>query len=185
MKILPQSKNANLVVQEMNGEILIYDFSTNKVFCLNETSAKIFQSCDGKTTFADLKEKYNFNDDFIFLALDELKRLNLLQPTENYQSTLAGMSRREAVKKVALGTFLALPIITSIVAPQAIQAQSVCGFGCMDSSVCDLPCPTCVGTGVCTNDISISCSIIGSNGFPCNVGGGVCVGTGTCQNIAV
>lgn len=184
MKILPQSKNTNLVIQEMNGEILIYDFSTNKVFCLNETSSQIFQSCDGKTTFDDLKDKYNFNDDFIFLALDELKRLNLLQSTENYQSTLAGMSRREAVKKVGLGTLLALPVITSLVAPQAIQAQSVCGFGCMDNTVCDFPCPACVGNGACSTDITINCTIIGSSGFPCNAVGGVCIGTGTCRNIA-
>jgi hypothetical protein len=185
MKTLPTAQTANIVVQEMNGEILIYDLSTNKVFCLNETSAQIYRSCDGKTTFAELKEKFNFDEDFIFLALDELKRLNLLQQTQNYRSSLAGMSRREAVKKVGLGTLLALPVITSLVAPQAIQAQSICGLSCMDSSVCDFPCPACVGTGVCSNDITINCSIIGSAGFPCNAGGGVCIGTGNCQNIAL
>ncbi len=42
----------------------------------------------------------------------------------DYVSTLNGMSRREAVKKVGLATMVALPVISSVIAPQALNAAS-------------------------------------------------------------
>ena len=46
-RIAPKARKENLVVQESNGEVLIYDLDTNKAFCLNETSALVWQACDG------------------------------------------------------------------------------------------------------------------------------------------
>lgn len=119
---LPTSKTANIVVQEAGKELLIYDLLTNQAFCLNETSALVFNGCNGKTTFEELKRQTKLTDNIIFLALDELKNHNLL--IGQYHSPFAGMSRREAVKKVGLSTMIALPIVMSIVAPAAANAAS-------------------------------------------------------------
>lgn len=78
MKKLPKARNENIVVQNLNDEVLIYDTITNQAFCLNETSAKVFNYCDGQTAFAELKSRYKYTDELIFLALDELKAKNLL-----------------------------------------------------------------------------------------------------------
>lgn len=121
---LPVAYQADLIVREVDNELLIYNLKTNKTFLLNQTCKNIYQFCDGKTSFEELKQKYNYSEDLVFLALDELKRNNLIK--DSYRSAFAGISRREAVKKVGLATMAVLPVITAIVAPMAISAASTC-----------------------------------------------------------
>jgi hypothetical protein len=121
---LPQTKTGNIIVQSLENELLIYDLITNKVYCLNETSALVYQACDGKTDFIDFKNKHHFPDEIIFLALDSLKKENLL--AEGFVSPLKGMKRREIIKKIALASVIALPVIATTPAPTAAQANS-CG----------------------------------------------------------
>lgn len=123
MKTLPRARNENILVQEIGDEVMIYDSAADKAYCLNKTSAVIFNNCDGETTFDELQRRFNYTEDLIYLALDELKRSNLLNDKE-YVSMLNGLSRREAVKKVGLATMLALPVITALTAPTAVNAAS-------------------------------------------------------------
>lgn len=122
MPILPKARTENIVVQDLKNETLIYDLITNKAFNLNQTLSIVFNACDGIMTFAELKRKYKFADDFIHLALDELKSENLL--AENHQSPFAGINRRDVIKKVGFASLFVLPLISGLVAPQAIQAAS-------------------------------------------------------------
>lgn len=160
MKKLPKAKDQNILVQDLNDEVLIYDLIANKAFCLNQTSAIVFSACDGQTTFAELKRKHQFTDDLIFLALDELKRESLLED-EAYQSPFTGMTRREVAKKVGLATMIALPVISSLLAPTAAAAQSTCmGSGqsctgtlsigdCCSGTYCGInTCLDCTNSGV-------------------------------------
>jgi hypothetical protein len=124
MSKLPKAKTVDMVVQESGKELLLYNLTNNKAYCLNKTSAIIYQACDGETTFAELKEQKNFSDELIFFALDELKQENLLD--ENYVSPFNGLSRRQIVKKIGLSYFFVLPVIASVVAPAAAAAQSTC-----------------------------------------------------------
>lgn len=128
---LPKSRTDNIVIQNLPKEVLIYDLLTNKAFCLNETSSIIFNACDGKTSFSQLKSKSELTDDVIFLALDELKRADLLEKNADYSSPFAGMSRREVIRKVGLSSLVALPLISTLVAPTAVNAQSInLSFSC-------------------------------------------------------
>jgi hypothetical protein len=122
MNRLPLARTANIVVQELGNEVLIYDLKTHKAFNLNETSSIVYKACNGSASFEELKSKYKFTDDIIFLALDELKKQNLI--AEDYDSPFAGISRREVIRKVGLASMIALPAIASLVAPTAAGAQS-------------------------------------------------------------
>lgn len=122
MKILPTARNNDVVIQEANNEMLVYDLLTNKAYCLNETSAKVFHACGNNESFEDLKREHNFADDLIYLSLDELKKSNLL--AGEYNSPFANMNRREVIRKVGLGCAVALPVISSLIAPQSLSAQS-------------------------------------------------------------
>lgn len=51
---LPLSRRSNLVVQEMDSELMIYDLTANKAFCLNETSALVWQFCDGSKSVNEI-----------------------------------------------------------------------------------------------------------------------------------
>lgn len=124
MNRLPKAKTENFVVQDLNDGILIYNLANNKAFSLNQTSAIIYQSCDGKTTIEELKTKSGFTEDLVHLTLAELNKMGFVEMPSDYVSSLDGMSRREAVKKVGLATMIALPIITSVTAPSAANAAS-------------------------------------------------------------
>jgi hypothetical protein len=124
MKKLPLARSTGIVVQELGKEILIYDLNTHKAYNLNETSSTVYQACDGKTTFDELKQKHKFTDDLIFLALDQLKADGLIEDGYFFISPFIGMSRREAIRKVGFASMIALPLISSLVAPTAAMAQS-------------------------------------------------------------
>jgi hypothetical protein len=138
-KVAPQSRKNDLVVQDLNGEVLIYDLKSNKAFCLNETSALVWQACDGTKSVPEISQtigkKLNepANEDLVWLALDQLKKENLLENGEDVTPNFGGMSRREVIRKVGIGTMIALPLISSLVAPTAMMALSA---GACAGTVC-------------------------------------------------
>ena len=121
---LPKARTTELIEQEADNELLIYDLQINKAYTLNETSKIVFKACDGENSFDGLKEEHKYTDDLIFLALDELKKNNLLQT--DYTSPFAGMSRREVIRKVGIASMIALPVIATLSAPTPAMAASVC-----------------------------------------------------------
>lgn len=125
---LPKVRNQNIVIQEIGNEIMIYDLEINKAYCLNETSAIVYQNCDGETDFTDLNSKYDFPNEIIYLTLDQLQKENLLEKNVQFLSPFKGLKRREVVKKIGLGSMIALPVIASIIAPTAVNAQSCSGL---------------------------------------------------------
>ena len=189
MKNLPPTKNDNIVVQNIGKEILIYDLGSHRAYCLNETLAKIYAACDGKMTFQEFKKLHPFTDDLIFLSLDELKRENLIETIDDYESPFATLTRREAIKRVGLATSFALPLISSLVVPSAINAaspttpcsntantpcpfngtftQGICcdGLRCLDNGFCT----TCRGSGVIFNSYVISSNPAGCTSIECDL----------------
>ena len=128
----PISCHENLVVQDIDGEILIYDLINNKAFCLNQTTALVWQSCDGKRSVAEitdlLGEQLNskVNEDVVWLALNMLSKENLIRDNYGLSEKFGGLSRREVIRKIGLSSLIALPLITSLVAPLAVHANSAC-----------------------------------------------------------
>jgi hypothetical protein len=116
---LPKTKE-NLLVQDLPDEILVFDISANKSYCLNDTAKVVFNACDGVKTFDDI----NLSEEIIYLSLDELKKNNLIQ--DNHRSPFAGMNRREVIRKVGLASMIALPVISSLSLPSAAAASSLC-----------------------------------------------------------
>lgn len=140
----PLCRKDNIVVQELEGEVLVYDLSDNRAVCLNETSALIWQACDGDKTPAEISQfiskKLNApaNEDLVWLALDQLKKENLIENGDALPTHFAGMSRREAIKKVGLSSLIALPVIMAVTSPAAAAAGSICGAAYLNACVCDL-----------------------------------------------
>jgi hypothetical protein len=126
------ARNKNIVVQNLEGEVLIYDLITNKAYCLNETSSMIWGMCDGKTSVTEmsrklsLKLKQTVGEDLVWLAIDQLKKQDLLENSREIHTKLDGLSRREIIRRVGLASAVALPAISSLVAPTAAMAQSTC-----------------------------------------------------------
>lgn len=129
-KNLPSARTSEILVQEAGNELLIYDLRINKAFCLNETSRLVWQWCDGNNSTTDIsnlageKLQTSVAEELVWLTLDQFKRNNLLEKGAEFEIEFGGLNRRELVRKVGLASIIALPLISSVVAPSAAMAQS-------------------------------------------------------------
>lgn len=126
----PVSRSEDVVVQELNGEVLIYDLQINKAFSLNETSTLVWQLCDGNNSVADISRQVEtklvtpFGEAVAWLALNELRKNKLLTNMETIDVQFNGLTRREVIRQIGLTSMIALPVISALVAPKATSAQS-------------------------------------------------------------
>jgi len=89
----------------------------------------------------------------VWLALDQLRGSYLLEEDETNEKTfwplalsgIGNMSRREAIRRIGLGTAIALPLVISITAPTPAEAAVSCGATCHP---CNSPVDCC---GVCSS----------------------------------
>ncbi len=152
--MLPIARKNDLVVQEMGNEVLIYDLKTDKAICLNETSALVWQNCDGKTTVNEIAKTLekklgkSINEDLVWFALTQLGKENLITEEADFSNKFAGLTRREIIKRVGITTAVALPIVTGLVAPVAAQAVS-CAAAPPGMNPAGSGCP-CASPGDCT-----------------------------------
>jgi hypothetical protein len=126
----PIARKENIVVHNADNETLVYDLNLNKAFLLNETSAFIWNLCDGKHDINQIrvqvekKFKQSATEDFIWLAIDQLNKDSLIENFGELPNHFQGLNRREVIKRVGLATMISLPFITSITAPKAVNATS-------------------------------------------------------------
>ena len=160
---LPQARTENLLEQNYEIETLIYDLVSNRAFNLNETLSVVYKACGQNLTFDELRQTHNFTDNFIYLALDKLDQHNLL--IGEYVSPHSTVNRREVIRRIGLTSMIALPVISALIAPTAVDAQSLrnlaLGQTCTSSSQCSASAPNCANrspsTGIrrcCTGAVS-------------------------------
>jgi hypothetical protein len=157
---LPRKREHQLVIDELPDEVLVYDLDRHKAHCLNQTAALVWQHCDGKSGASQIARRLTkqlrapFNEDLVWLALRQLEKLHLLEQSISLPPEFLGMSRRQMIRNLGLAAAVAVPVVTSIVAPTAAEAS------------------TCVSSGQpCSSSITC-CSVLGCNGMP--GAGGVC-----------
>jgi len=148
----PVARKEGMVVERLPDEVLVYDTGRDRAHCLNETAAFVWQQCDGRTTTKEMTRRLGehvgatVDEKVVWLALDQLGRNYLLERRPVAPAAFAGMNRREMVRALGLAAVVAVPVVTSIVAPTPAQAVTCKGSGtpCTSSSEC---CPP--GSGVC------------------------------------
>jgi len=156
-ELAPLARREDLVIQDLNEELLVYDRNRHKAHSLNKTAAFIWNQCDGQTTVADIARRMEreFNapvdDRLVWLGIKQLAGSRLLQDRISQTPDMKGLSRRQVVQ-LGLGAFLVLPAIISITAPEAHAAGSCTGNsrppGCPCGSNNQCASGSCVG-GVC------------------------------------
>lgn len=173
--VKPISRRSNLVVQDYGSEILIYDLTENKAFSLNEPSAMIWQVCDGSKTVSEIAEdlslrlKSPISDEFVWIALEQMKKDNLLENSEEIATDFGGLSRREVIRKVGLATLVALPMVSSLIAPTAAHATSGVAVTCTGTCRCPNGTPD---AGTCAGNSSAPSIPVGTVYVNCNTAGG-------------
>ena len=127
---------------ELKDEILIYDLERHKAHCLNPSAAAVWRSVNGSNTTTEIVKLLQkdlgeqIDDSFVQLALERLARRHLLEEPSASLAKTVFPTRRQVMKRVGLA--VALPLVTSILAPTAAQAASCLGSGsnCSSSSQC-------------------------------------------------
>jgi hypothetical protein len=145
MDKMPQARRSGLIIQEVDSEVLIYDQDTDKAHCLNQTAAKVWKYCDGETTVAEACSALSHDletvvdEKLVWYAVDQFSKDNLLeQAIVPPAFIVAGMNRRQMVRTLGLAAIVALPLVTSIVAPTPAQAATCLpnGSSCGTSAQC-------------------------------------------------
>jgi hypothetical protein len=183
----PKARENDIVIQELKGEVILYDLIIDRAFCLNEISALVWNLCDGSSSVSDITEKLSkqlkqpVTDDLVWLALDQFKTDNLLSDNQEIEIKFDGLSRREVIRKIGFTSMIALPLISSLVAPTAAMAQSA---ACLTSGQTCTPPFTGPGENNCC--ANLSCTQFGTC-TPCRTAGQFtnfgCIGSeGFCQS---
>ena len=166
-QVVPRARKAGLVVRDLNDEVLVYDLERDKAHSLNASAAFVWKKCNGRRTISDValqmsKEfKSPADDQAVWLALDQLSKFHLLDEKVTRPAGMPRISRRDMMRVGAAAAF-ALPVVISIVAPTAANAQTS-----ISPSVCNARLqPNCGGTP-CTG---------GSGGQTCQPFGAVGAG---------
>ena len=147
----PLARTESLIIKELADETLIYDTQRDKAHCLNSTAALVWKNCDGKRSVNDLRELIEKDagvgvpEEMVWLALDQLKKQNLIEEEKEIPSSFKGLSRREVIRRIGIGSMVALPIITAMIAPLPAYAASGCvpvlpGCACMAGTMTGVDC---------------------------------------------
>ena len=151
----PKARQDELVIEGLDDETLVYDMRSHKAHCLNRTAAAVWNRCDGKATVNEMRAALEaelhtgVSAEMIWLALDQLGKARLLSERLPGSMAQTSLSRRAALGRLGLGAAIALPLVTSILAPTTAEAS------------------TCIGSGsICPQGSSLCCS--GSTNCNCN-----------------
>ncbi len=161
MQTFPKARRAKLIVREFADELLVYDKMRHEAHCLNRTAAVIWRHCDGRTSIAEISRRLGdemgengpVDERVVWHALNQFRRDHLLEETIEIPSGIlaplkAGVNRRQAIRALGITAVVALPLVTSMVAPTPAQAVSCLGPGsaCTTSAQC---CNGSCTTGTC------------------------------------
>ena len=125
---VPSVQISTTHVERIGEELCIYDWSRHVVHTLNAIAGSVWWQCDGRTTLAELSARLDPNltdaarDALLRLTLRELDDAHLLVAQAAAGSAPFAASRRDVLKRA--GAAAILPVITSIVAPTPLDAQS-------------------------------------------------------------
>lgn len=146
-QVVPRARKADLVVKDLKDEVLVYDLKRDKAHSLNQSAAFVWKKCNGRRTVAEVAQalgkefKVPANGQTVWLALEQLSKFYLLEEKVARPAGIPRISRRDMMRIGAAAAF-ALPVIVSIVAPTAANAQTA-----INPSVCNARSqPNCGGT---------------------------------------
>jgi hypothetical protein len=136
----PQAR-VDCLTREFGNEVLVYDQQRNVGHCLNPTAAAAWKLCDGKKSASEVAKILTqqlsapVDESVVQLAVEELSKARLLVEAEK---PLRRTSRRHAIRTLGIAGAIALPLVTSLVAPTPARAASCLANGrpCVSNAQC-------------------------------------------------
>lgn len=165
---IPLARTADLVIEGIDDELLVYDLRSNRAHCLSATAASVWQVCDGKNTTGAIVADLGLDADAVGRALEELSSCDLIQDGAYIrkarsgrlrrwsrndtvgQKASTGLTRRETTIKMAQygAAAVTIPLIWSIAGPIPEAAATPTPAQCLQYT--DKSCDACsVIVGCC------------------------------------
>jgi hypothetical protein len=146
---LPRARK-DCLSRKLDDELLIYDPQRHEGHCLNSTAAAVWKLCDGRNNPSQIvgmlsrQVSAQVDRHVVRLALEQLEDAHLLEPT----GTVELPSRRAVMQRIGIAAAIALPLITSIVAPTPANAVTCLhgGSPCSTGGQC---CSGICALGIC------------------------------------
>jgi hypothetical protein len=151
----PLARKEGLVVRELADELLVYDTRRDRAHCLNKTASLVWQRCDGLTSTSEmahllsLELETEISQEFVFYALEQLNRDHLLEERVSFPLAAQAVNRRQMMRTLGVAAAVAVPVVSSIIAPTAAQAATQQGPGGPCTVPADCLSGICSG-GICT-----------------------------------
>lgn len=130
----PQARTTGIVVDEVEGEVVVYDLGRSAAHCLKGVTSLVWRYADGQTTVETLIERlregsaHDVTEDAVWSALESLSQANLLIEPVAGPSLAFIQSRRDALRRAAvLGAITVGAAITSVLAPASREELSTEG----------------------------------------------------------
>ena len=149
----PKARTDGVLVEELDGETLVYDLETHGAHCLNPAAALVWKKSDGRTPVRDMVPLLSevglpAEESVVWMALSRLDDAGLVESV-SLPGKRALFSRKEVLRVLGAtaAMTLLLPAVESVVAPLAAQTAS-----CITLTACKaLPSKNCGGLPICTN----------------------------------
>jgi hypothetical protein len=182
---LPHARTAGLVVQGLGDESLVFDRDCDVAHCLGPPAAAVWRACDGTHDVSALAACTGIDVALVGEVLDELELKGLLAGAAPPVSGPAAVSRRSALRRLAIAGLAATPIpliVSATIAAPLAHASGGSGVicdkctpgssdSCGPGLVCDATSMLCIPDAGCS---FLSCT----PGMPC---GGQFFPGGMCQ----
>ncbi len=143
---VPATRKDGLTISTLDDEVLVYDPETRRASCLNSFAGGVLALCDGQSSASDITRELPFKDvdeRMVWLALADLQKAQLLQDRISIPFNADGRTnRRDLLRRIGLGTAVAVPIIAGIALPAAaahatcVHAGGSCAHEKQGKSVC-------------------------------------------------
>jgi hypothetical protein len=128
MRTSHPSRITTVHVEHLGEELCVYDWKRKRVHTLSPMAASVWLRCNGDASPTEIAARLQRNlktsdiEALVHLALDELKDARLLEGGAR-SVEYSHVSRRELLRRLGKAAAL-VPVITSIAAPAAVDAQS-------------------------------------------------------------
>ncbi len=122
-------------IESLNNELCLYDWQRMEVHNLNPTAATVWTLCDGQTSPQQMAAQLPGDltpaqaEELVWLTLSRLEKAHLLQEAVVKPAGHKTLTRRELLKGLGVAAAL-LPVVSSIVAPGPVAAQSPTALLC-------------------------------------------------------
>ena len=159
----PRARTSELVVKTVGEEVLVYDLTRNKAHSLNPQAAAVWRACDGTRGVAALgviagEPGRALPDEAVRYALQILGRAQLLDQAAEQR----GLTRRQVMARLGTAAAVALPLVTTVVAPTAAQAISCKSLGQTCTTTAE-----CCGQGCDSTTSGCLCNLFKTLGLRC------------------